>query len=135
MGMGDSLWTYAVLAVVTTLPLIPNSAVLAAAGALAAAGELNLVSVAASSLCGAAAGGLAVFAVGRRTSDRLLGRLCQWQKAAHRLVHSMQRYGTAAVIGVRFVPGGRFASALSAAGASFTPRRYLWMRAWPSASS
>lgn len=125
--MGDSLWIYPLLAVITVLPLVPNSAPLATAGAFAATGRLNLVLVMAVPLTGAFAGDLLVYAVGRRGSPRLMSRVFRHHRrhtSVQRTAGHVRRHGVAALIAVRFVPGGRLFGGLVAGLTRFAMWRY-----------
>ncbi|MEU9455683.1 VTT domain-containing protein [Streptomyces sp. NPDC048277] len=125
--MGDSLWIYPFLAAITVLPLVPNSAPLAAAGAFAATGRLNLVLVVAIPLTGAFVGDLLVYAIGRRGSPRLLSRLSRHRRrdtTVQRASRHAGRHGVAVLIGVRFVPGGRLFAGLMAGLTRFAMWRY-----------
>ncbi|MFF0221615.1 DedA family protein [Streptomyces sp. NPDC004629] len=117
--MGDLLWIYPLLAVITLVPLIPNSAALAAAGALAATGRLSPVLVMAIPLTAAVVGDLLVYVVGRCGSPRLLNGLSRYRRwpkhtRVRRAAHHVRRHGVAALIAVRFLPGGRLFGGLTA---------------------
>ncbi|MCY0941354.1 DedA family protein [Streptomyces antarcticus] len=128
VGMESVHWVYALLVLVTMPPMVPNSALLAGAGALAAAGSLSLPLLVVILLISAITGDLAVFWAGRRSSGRARGWLegkarrrsmLEWTAAR------FQRYGVPAVIAVRFVPSGRGVGGLTAGIVNFPARRYL----------
>ncbi|MFI6316980.1 DedA family protein [Nonomuraea sp. NPDC050556] len=115
--MESALHLYALVLLVTIPPMIPNSALLAGAGALAATGGLHLPTLATITLLGTVVGDLAVYGVGRRWS----GRATTWLSRSPRrsstwawMTDHIQRYGVSSVIGVRFVPGGRAMGTITA---------------------
>jgi membrane protein DedA with SNARE-associated domain len=126
--MGSGHWIYALLVLATMPPMIPNSALLAGAGALAAGGGLSLPLLVLVLLASTVTGDLIVFWVGRRSGGRAVawlrrspGRLSMLEWTAGRL----ERYGVASVIAVRFVPGGRGAGGLTAGLVGYPVRSYL----------
>ncbi|MEU6082348.1 VTT domain-containing protein [Streptomyces sp. NPDC047108] len=126
--MDAALWMYASLVLVTALPLVPNSAVLATAGAFSAVGRLDLSVVLLAPLAGAVAGDLAVYGAGSRARGRVLA----WVARRHRRRAVMEwaatrvgRHGVPAVIAMRFVPCGRFMGGLTTGLVAFGARRYL----------
>ncbi|ARF72261.1 DedA family protein [Streptomyces sp. NPDC012600] len=124
----ESLWVYPALALVMALPLVPNAAVLATAGALAATGRLSVPLVLTAPFVGAVLGDLAVFAAGSLLASRARGRFVRrgaGPEVRTRITRHLRVYGTPGVIGVRFVPGGRFVGGLVAAPAGFTVGRFL----------
>ncbi|MGW0120411.1 DedA family protein [Streptomyces sp. NPDC003327] len=126
--MDGAYWIYALLFLVTAPPMVPNSAALAGAGALAATGDLNLPLLIAVPLVGAVLGDLAVFWAGRRSSGRALGWLSRDARRRSTLewvAHRLHLYGVPAVIGLRFVPTGRGIGALTAGLVGFPLRGYL----------
>ncbi|MGW1836750.1 DedA family protein [Streptomyces sp. NPDC002067] len=117
------------LLVLTTLPpLVPNSALLASAGVLAAHGDLFLplvlLAVAGSATVGDALmyllarhfGGPARVWMRRRVRRRVL---LEWTS------RRIERYGLPFVLGVRFLPSGRIAGAVACGVLRYPPRRYL----------
>ncbi|MGP3924878.1 DedA family protein [Streptomyces sp. 8N616] len=126
--MDGALWMYAVLALATALPLLPNSAILAGAGALAAVGRLQLSLVLLVPLAGAIAGDLAVYWAGTRARGRVLGwvvRNPRRRAAMGWAASRVGRHGVPAVIAMRFVPSGRFVGGLTTGIVGFGRRRYL----------
>ncbi|MFG2192151.1 DedA family protein [Streptomyces sp. NPDC048639] len=126
--MDTALWMYASLALVTALPLIPNSAVLATAGALAAVGRLDLSPVLLAPLAGALAGDLAVYRAGSRARGRVLAWVARHPKrraVTEWAAARVGRHGIPAVIAMRFVPCGRFLGGLTTGLVAFGTRRYL----------
>jgi membrane protein DedA with SNARE-associated domain len=121
-------WIYALLVLVTFLPMVPNSALVAGAGALAATGTLSLPLLLTILLVSAVLGDLGVFWSARRSRPRALrclhrttGRRAVLETVSGRFL----RYGVPAVIAVRFVPGGRGLGGLTAGIIGFPFRRFL----------
>jgi membrane protein DedA with SNARE-associated domain len=126
--MDGALWMYALLALGTAPPLVPNSAMIATAGALAADGELNLAVVFLVVAGSAIAGDAAVFGLGRLASGRALGRLSRTRRRRAALewtARRMHTHGLPFVIAIRFLPSGRIIGGLTAAIVRFPARRYL----------
>ncbi|NLU75488.1 DedA family protein [Streptomyces sp. HNM0575] len=126
--MESTHWIYAVLVLATMPPMVPNSALVAGAGAMAAAGGLSLPLLVGVLLVSTVTGDLGTFWAGRRSSGRALGWLCrrparrsmlEWTAARFR------RYGVPAVIAVRFVPGGRGVGGLTAGVVGYPVRGFL----------
>ncbi|MDF4250783.1 VTT domain-containing protein [Streptomyces sp. WMMB303] len=124
---GALLMTLAVVGLTTLPPLVPNSALIAAAGALAAAGRiplpLLLLTVAGSALAGDAL----MYGLGRRTGARLRRRLSRGRRRAA-LEWTQQRvgrYGVPFVIAVRFLPSGRVIGGLATGAVGYPVRRFL----------
>ncbi len=121
-------WMYALLVLVTAPPMVPNSALLAGAGALAAAGSLSLPLLVLTLLISTVAGDLGMFWVGRRAGGRALAWL---ERSARRrsmlewTAGRLQRYGVPSVIAVRFVPSGRGMGGLTAGIVGYPVRSYL----------
>jgi membrane protein DedA with SNARE-associated domain len=126
--MDGALWMYALLALGTAPPLVPNSAMIASAGALAADGDLSLVLVLLVVAGSAVAGDAIVFGIGRLTSARALRWLSRTTRRRAALEWTASRihaHGLPFVIGVRFLPSGRIVGGLTAAIVRFPARRYL----------
>ncbi len=126
--MESALHLYALLLLVTVPPMIPNSALLAGAGALAATGSLNLPLLATITLAGTVLGDLAVYGVGRKWSGRAtiwLSRSPRRRSTLAWMTDRIQQYGVPSVIGVRFVPGGRGMGAITAGIVDLPFRRFL----------
>jgi membrane protein DedA with SNARE-associated domain len=129
VGVDGALWMTLALVGVTTLPpLVPNSALIATAGALAAAGRiplpLLLLTVAGSALAGDAL----VYWLGRRTGRRTR----RWLSASPRrtaalewTADNVQRYGVPFVIAVRFLPSGRIVGGLATGTVGYSARRFV----------
>jgi membrane protein DedA with SNARE-associated domain len=121
-------WIYALLVLVTVPPMVPNSAVLAGAGALAAAGGVSLTLLVVISLASAILGDLAVFGIGRASRGRVVGRLPRggrWRMMLDRAADGIQRDGVPSVIAVRFVPTGRGVGGLAAGIVGYPLRSYV----------
>ncbi|MDT0342940.1 DedA family protein [Streptomyces litchfieldiae] len=126
--MDGGLWMYALLALTTAPPLVPNAALIASAGALAEAGELSLVLVLLVVAGSAVAGDAAVYGIGRLAEGRAtrwLSRTTRRKAALTWTADRMHAHGLPFVIGVRFIPSGRLIGGLTAAIARYGARRYL----------
>ncbi|MEU3449227.1 VTT domain-containing protein [Streptomyces thermolilacinus] len=128
VGVDCSYWFYVLLALAIAPPLVPNSALLAGAGALAAAGGLSLPLLVLIPLASAVLGDLVVFSMGRRSRSRALEWLSRNARRRWMLEWvsgRIHRYGIPAVIAVRFVPTGRGVGGLTAGVVGFPLRGYL----------
>ncbi|MGW7410976.1 DedA family protein [Streptomyces sp. NPDC054863] len=126
--MDGTHWIYALLVLVTVPPMIPNSAVLAGAGVLAAAGGISLPLLVAFPLVGAILGDLAVYWVGRKSRRRVLmwmPRGGRRRSVLDRTADRFERHGVPSVIAVRFVPAGRGVGGLAAGIVDYPLRSYL----------
>ncbi len=127
--MDGGYWIYAVLVLVTVPPMVPNSALLAGAGAMAGSGGgLSLPLLLCVPLVAATVGDLAVFSLGRkaqRPAMAWLSRDTRRLTAMERLSGLLRRYGVPSVIAVRFVPAGRGLGALAAGLVGFPVRSFL----------
>ncbi|WP_070009421.1 DedA family protein [Streptomyces abyssalis] len=126
--MESGHWIYALLVLATMPPVVPNSALVAGAGALAATGGLSLPLLVAVLLVSTVAGDLGTFWAGRRSS----GRALVWLRSSPRRRSMLEwtagrfrRYGVPSVIAVRFVPGGRGVGGLTAGVVGYPVRSYL----------
>ncbi|CAM5236964.1 VTT domain-containing protein OS=Streptomyces tendae OX=1932 GN=F3L20_25275 PE=3 SV=1 [Streptomyces tendae] len=124
---GAACWAYAILALTTLPPLLPNAVLLVTGGMLAARGEMSLLLVLASVAGSAVLGDLLIHRFGRAAGARVRGsaraggrkgELFDW--ASHR-VH---RGGLAFVVGVRFLPSGRLLAGLTAGAARYPARKF-----------
>jgi membrane protein DedA with SNARE-associated domain len=126
--MESTHWIYAVLVLATMPPMVPNSALVAGAGAMAAAGGLSLPLLVVVLLVSTVTGDLGTFWAGRRSRGRALGWLCRTDARRTMLEWTaarFQRYGVASVIAVRFVPGGRGVGGLTAGVVGYPLRGFL----------
>lgn len=127
--MDGGYWIYAVLVLVTVPPMVPNSALLAGAGALAASGGgLSVPLLLCLPLVGATLGDLAVFSLGRRARGPTMTWLSRDPRrlsTMERLSGLLDRYGVPSVIAVRFVPTGRGVGGLTAGVVGFPVRSFL----------
>ncbi|MER5971428.1 VTT domain-containing protein [Streptomyces sp. NPDC002055] len=124
----DVLWAYALLALTTLPPLVPNSGLLVAAGVLASQGSLNLALVLLVVAGSALLGDLLMNLAGRRFSgpvQRWAGRSRRRQALLDWTTLQIQRHGVPFVIGARFLPSGRLIGALAAGVVRYPVRRYL----------
>jgi membrane protein DedA with SNARE-associated domain len=125
---GQVIWAYAVLAVTTAPPLVPNAALLVTGGVLAAQGRLSIVLVLLVVAGSALAGDLLIHRSGRTVSGRLLTRLYQRPQRRALLEWAalrIQRQGVPFVVGVRFLPSGRLIGGVAAGIVRYPARRYL----------
>jgi membrane protein DedA with SNARE-associated domain len=119
---------YALLVLVTAPPMIPNSALLAGAGALAASGCLSLPLLVITLLASTITGDMALFWAGRRTTGRArawLERSARRRSMLARTASGFRRWGVASVVAVRFVPTGRGVVGLTAGVVRFPGRSFL----------
>ncbi|MDJ1133362.1 DedA family protein [Streptomyces iconiensis] len=126
--MDGALWAYALLALTTLPPLVPNSALIAAAGVLAASGRLSLPLVLLTVAGSALVGDAAVHWLGCRAG----GRVRAWLSASPRRKAALDwtaarvwRHGVPFVFVVRFLPSGRLAGGLAAGTVGYPLRRFL----------
>ncbi|WP_432109246.1 DedA family protein [Streptomyces sp. AA1529] len=124
---GALLMTLAVVALTTLPPLVPNSALIAAAGALAATGRIPLPLVLLTVAGSALAGDALMYGLGRRTGARLRRRLSRGRRRAalEWTQERVGRYGVPFVIAVRFLPSGRIVGGLATGAAGYPVRRFL----------
>ncbi|MGW6403272.1 DedA family protein [Streptomyces sp. NPDC055134] len=124
---GAACWAYAILAVTTLPPLLPNAVLLITGGMLAARGEMSLVLVLLSVAGSALAGDVLIhrfgWFAGRRVRGGAAGRgrrgeLFDWAAAR------VQRGGIPFVVGVRFLPSGRLLGGLAAGAARYPARKF-----------
>lgn len=111
-------------------PTIPSDVAVVSAGALAAAGQLQIGWAAAAVVIGAMGGDHLVYIIGRRPLPGVLDRSRLGRRlhdAADRALGSMTGASTAALVIGRFIPFGRTASAAGAGLAGVPPRRYAWI--------
>ncbi|HVV12234.1 DedA family protein [Amycolatopsis sp.] len=125
-GGAVPLWLYLFLVLVTAAPMVPNAAIVAACGALAAQGRMVLPGVAGAVLVGTLAGDAAVYLAARwlwrRTGRGGGGR---FRRVAESAAGRLGRHGPAVLIALRFVPGGRATGAAAAGLSRFSGRRCL----------
>ncbi|MGW7199719.1 DedA family protein [Streptomyces chryseus] len=124
---GAACWAYAILAITTLPPLLPNAALLITGGMLAARGEMSLTLVLLSVAGSALLGDLLIHRFGwsagetvrRRVSARKRqGELFDWASGR------IQRGGIPFVVGVRFLPSGRLLGGLAAGAAGYPARKF-----------
>ncbi|WSB79013.1 VTT domain-containing protein [Streptomyces sp. NBC_01186] len=127
--MEGALWAAYALLVLTTLPpLVPNSALIATAGALAATGRLSLPLVLLAVAGSALAGDLAIHWLGRRTGPRTrawLSSSARRKAALDWTAARVWRHGVPFLVVVRFLPSGRIAGGLAAGTVGYPARRFL----------
>ncbi|RKN07863.1 DedA family protein [Streptomyces radicis] len=126
--MDGALWMYALLALTTAPPLVPNAALIASAGALAERGELSLPLVLLVIAGSALAGDAAIYGIGRMASGRAVHWLSRTTRRKAALAWTgdrMHTHGLPFVVGVRFLPSGRLIGGLTAAIVRYGSGRYL----------
>ena len=113
-----------------TFPAIPSDAFVVSAGALAAAGHLDLAWAAVAVVAGAMTGDHLVFAVARHRLPGVLER-SRLGRRLHRNAESaygrIERVSTVTLAMARFIPFGRTAAAATAGLVGIPPRRYVWI--------
>ncbi|MFD5553174.1 DedA family protein [Streptomyces sp. NPDC127068] len=122
-------WAYALLAVTTLPPLLPNGPLLITGGVLAARGELSLVLVLLSVAGSALLGDLLLHRLARSTrlGTRRPGtsrRAARRDERLARAAQHLRRRGIPFVIGARFLPAGRLLGPLAAGAAGYPLRRF-----------
>ncbi len=125
---GDMAWAYALLALTTLPPLVPNSALLVTAGVLAAHGRLDLGLVLLVVAGSALIGDLLIHRGGRALSGPVLSRFCRRPRRRRLLEWTAERigrYGIPFVVACRFLPSGRVIGGLSAGVVGYPVRRYV----------
>ncbi|KAB8171129.1 DedA family protein [Streptomyces sp. 3MP-14] len=126
--MDGALWMYFLLALSTAPPLVPNAALIATAGMLAQAGELDLWLVLAVVAGSALAGDALVYGVGKLAGPRVrdwLQRRPTRKAALDWMADRITRHGVPFVVGMRFLPSGRLIGGLTAAVVEYPLRRFL----------
>lgn len=126
--MDGALWMYLLLALSTAPPLVPNAALIASAGMLAQAGDLDLWLVLAVVAGSALAGDVLVYGLGRLARSRVrawLTRRPARRAALDWMADRINRHGVPFVVGMRFLPSGRLIGGLTAAVVDFPLRRFL----------
>jgi membrane protein DedA with SNARE-associated domain len=124
---GHVIWAYALLAVTTAPPLVPNSVLLVTGGVMAAEGHLNLALVLLVVAGSAVFGDLVMHRTGQALSPRVLSRMHRRPRREALLRWTalrIQRHGVPFVIGVRFLPSGRIIGGLAAGIVRYPARRY-----------
>ncbi len=117
----------ALVAVDAIVPAVPGEVAVISAGALAAAGHLNVGWAIAAATLGALAGDLAVHGMSRRALPGVLERFRLGRSLKAKIARAHERMGStsaAAIIAGRFVPLGRTTIAAAAGVAGIRPRRF-----------
>jgi membrane-associated protein len=113
-----------------TFPAIPSDAFVVSAGALAAAGHLDLAWAAVAVVAGAMTGDHLVYAVARHRLPSVLDRSRlgrRLQRNAERAYGRIESVSTVTLAMARFIPFGRTAAAATAGLVGVPPRRYVWI--------
>ncbi|MBR8641349.1 DedA family protein [Streptomyces tuirus] len=126
-------WGYLLLFAVTATPLMPNGSLVMASAALAGQGHMSAALVVLAVLSGTLSGDLLLYGFIRWTRRRLprhparpasrglRGRFLRLLRRAEANVH---RNGTAVLVTMRFIPGGRATGATAAGLGSYPATRY-----------
>jgi membrane protein DedA with SNARE-associated domain len=117
----------ALIAIDGPVPMLPSETLLMSAAAAAFGGHdgLGVVGLFAAALAGSVIGDLAVFGLGR-TSTRVLPRAADAESGLSAWVRAnMFRRPVVALVGARFVPGGRLVSTAAAGRLGLPLRRLL----------
>ncbi len=122
----------AVIFVDVVLPVVPSELMVIGAGTMSAHGMLLLPFALVAAFAGSWLGDVAIFLLFRRRLTHFLDRF-RWGRSVHRgLRRAIDKAGTsptyAAVVAVRFLPGGRTAS-MAAAGIAELPLRPFMLAA------
>lgn len=122
----------AVIFVDVVLPVVPSELMVIGAGTMSAHGMLLLPFALVTAFAGSWLGDVAIFLLFRRRLTHFLDRF-RWGRSVHRgLRRAIDKAGTsptyAAVVAVRFLPGGRTAS-MAAAGIAELPLRPFMLAA------
>ena len=104
--------------------LLEGETVLVLAGFAAHLGYLSLPIVVATAAVGGFLGDQALFAIGRRWSDRFFARFPRLAVARPHATALLDRYGAWAAFGVRFLVGMRITGAIAIGAAGFPPWRF-----------
>ncbi|WP_051426498.1 DedA family protein [Jiangella gansuensis] len=109
------------------VPALPGEVLVVSAGALSAAGHLDVGWAVVAATAGAIAGDLAVYGLSRRALPGALGRTRLGRRIVERIERAHARMGSTSAVAItaaRFVPLGRTAVAAAAGIAGVRPRRF-----------
>jgi membrane-associated protein len=123
---------FAIIVIDAALPIVPSELLVIGAGTMSEQGTLLLPLAVVAALSGSWIGDVALFLLFRRRLTHFLDRF-RWGRSIHRGLRSaIEKAGTsptyAAVVAVRFLPGGRTAS-VAAAGIAELPLRPFMLAA------
>ncbi|MER7477648.1 VTT domain-containing protein [Streptomyces sp. NPDC126510] len=124
---GAACWAYAILALTTLPPLLPNNVLLVTSGMLAARGEMSLLLVLLSVAGSALLGDVLLHRLGRGAGDRARRRLATRGRSGEMFEWAgrrIRRGGLPFVVGVRFLPSGRLLGGLAAGAAGYPAGRF-----------
>ncbi|WP_077489372.1 DedA family protein [Sinomonas mesophila] len=121
-------WLLPIIVLDGFLPPVPSEIALITAGTIAAEGRANPILLVAVAAVGSWLSDLGVYLVFRRRLTGLLDRT-GWGRRTHRTIHdAVERFGKSstygAIIGARFLPGGRLATSATAGIAEVSPRGF-----------
>lgn len=108
---------YLMVALLAVPPLFPIEAVVVSGGALAAAGELEVIWVVVAAAWGVLCGDVLIYRLGRGFAHRGVERLARHRRGRFVLAWAaplLDRHAGPMLVAFRFVPGGRAAAALAA---------------------
>jgi len=126
---GHVVVAYALLALTTLPPLVPNSVLLVTGGVMAAEGRLNIALVLLAVAGSALVGDMLIHRSGRALSGRVLGLTKRRPRRAALLSWAalrIKRHGVPFIIGVRFLPSGRVIGGMAAGVVRYPARRYAF---------
>ncbi|PSL05452.1 membrane protein DedA with SNARE-associated domain [Haloactinopolyspora alba] len=127
----------ALVALDALFPALPGEVFVVSAGALSAAGHLDLGWTVAAAAAGAVTGDLTVYAISRHRLPRVLDRSRLGRRIQASVDRAHARMGStsaAAIIAARFVPLGRTTVSAAAGLAGIRPRRFAVLAAVGAAS-
>jgi membrane protein DedA with SNARE-associated domain/rhodanese-related sulfurtransferase len=108
---------------------VPAAPVLVAAGALAATNQMNELAALAAAVLAAVLADLLWFQIGRARGDRIMNLLCRVSlepdSCIHRTENVFSRYGPAAILTAKFIPGLSLVMPPLAAISNVSLRRFL----------
>lgn len=117
-------WGYPAILVGTFLE---GETVLLLGGAMAHHGLLSLPGVMLAAFAGSVAGDQLWFHVGKRLGRAAIERRPRWQRHVVRVERWLARFGTAFVLGFRFIYGVRTVSPLLLGASGYSQRRFSWL--------
>lgn len=124
-GLEDLIRDYGYLAIVV-ITFFEGETIVILAGVAAAAGHLDASGVIAAALAGSVSGDQLWYLLGRRFGPTMLARRPgRWVRAAHRMLHLLQRHERWFVLTFRFYYGLRAVAPFAIGAAGVAPLRFL----------
>ncbi|MFJ5842325.1 DedA family protein [Streptomyces shenzhenensis] len=126
-------WGYLLLFLATAAPLLPNGSLVIACAALAGQGCASAPAIVLVVLAGTVSGDLALYGVARRLRRRPMSARCipagrrirrRFLRLLRKAAAQTHRHGLAALIPMRFIPGGRATGAVAAGLGKIPAARY-----------